>query len=233
MTYCTYLSTHPSGWFYAGKGTTAAVLSGKYKGSGVLIKQLFKKYPKNEWATTILQTFDTESAAYLAEAELVTEDFVSQEKCANLDTGGLHSTRHESSKRLISESLKKTRALEDKTVVKDKYIAVQNRPDVKTKKSEGIRAGKASVEHRRLMSVRSIEVGSRPEILESRKKHSLAMWQDPVKREQILLSRAGKCRAWVRVSANNVEYRSMTAACKETGLTKALLKHLPSFREIV
>ena len=230
--YCTYLSKHPSGWFYAGKGTTSAVASGKYRGSGVLISKLFKKHPKHEWSCEILQTFETEEEAYAAEAALVTETFVAQPKCANLDTGGRHTTRHADTRDAISASLKRARASEDKAKISAIYAETQRRPEVRAAKSAGIKAAIASPEHRARMSATSKKALNQPEVQAKLSTASSQMWAVPEMREKILTARAGKARAWVRISVHETEYPSMAEACRATGLTRQRLKAQPSFKEL-
>lgn len=93
MTYCLYKTSHPSGKFYVGKGLTASVVGGKYKGSGVLLGKYFKKYPKEEWLTEVLSVYDDELLAYAAEEEYVNEDLLLNENCLNLVPGGHGWTR--------------------------------------------------------------------------------------------------------------------------------------------
>ena len=73
LPYCTYISRHPSGFEYRGKGRTKLVLDGKYIGSGTRFK-LTCKYPGFEpetWTATIVATFLTSNDAYIAEADLI------------------------------------------------------------------------------------------------------------------------------------------------------------------
>jgi hypothetical protein len=93
MTYCLYKTSHPSGKFYVGKGLTASVVGGKYKGSGVLLGKYFKKYPKQEWLTEVLSVYEDELLAYAAEETYVNEDLLLNENCLNLVPGGHGWTR--------------------------------------------------------------------------------------------------------------------------------------------
>jgi len=189
LPYCIYISRHPSGWFYAGKGSTEAVLAGKYKGSGVLISNIFKKYPRKEWDTKILGLYKEEDTAYAEEALLVTEEFIAHEKCANLDTGGRHTKRHASTKQKISESMKRARAEEDKEKISRSYKEARNRPEEKAKRTASIKAAKASPEHRDKMSSVALEASARPEVKEARSKTMKEKWADPVWREMMLKAR--------------------------------------------
>lgn len=74
MKYCTYISKHPSGFEYRGKGQTKAVEAGKYKGSGTRFKLTCMNpgFELSTWTTTIVEKFHTANDAYIAEAELIT-----------------------------------------------------------------------------------------------------------------------------------------------------------------
>lgn len=99
--FCTYITRHPSGFYYIGKGRTELVLSGKYKGSGLRLFGAMAlhadKYAKDTWTTTVLETFPSviengkdigEVAAYNREKELVTIVTISDPFCLNDNLGG-------------------------------------------------------------------------------------------------------------------------------------------------
>lgn len=86
--YCLYVTYHRTGKFYVGKGVTSAVEDGKYKGSGTILLDHFKKYPKSEWVSDIVSTHQTEVEAYAAEAFYVDEDLLLDPACLNLVPGG-------------------------------------------------------------------------------------------------------------------------------------------------
>jgi hypothetical protein len=86
--FCVYVTYHATGKFYVGKGVTTHVKSGKYKGSGKILHCAFKKYPKQEWITEIVQTFETENEAYIAEEYWVDNDLINDPDCLNLIPGG-------------------------------------------------------------------------------------------------------------------------------------------------
>lgn len=150
--FCTYISRHPSGWFYAGKGNTASVLAGRYKGSGVLI----------------------------------TTDFVAQLKCANLDTGGRRTNRHESTKTKIGIGVKAARALEDKLEINRIYSKARNQPEEKEIRIRSIREAKASVEHRQMMSEVARAACARPEVQKKKSDVMKEKWADPLWRAGML-----------------------------------------------
>lgn len=106
--HCIYITRHPiAGKFYIGKGKTKDVVSGRYKGSGCLLQKYFAKYPKMEWVTSVLQTFETSKQAFDAEALIVTKDVVASENCLNLKTGGTLYCEHSAeTKRKMSASQK-------------------------------------------------------------------------------------------------------------------------------
>lgn len=85
--HCTYKVSHPSGKFYIGKTTLASIKRG-YRGTGKIIQDCFKKYPKSEWSIEILSTFPTSEEAYKHEASLVTADLLKMPGCLNVNLGG-------------------------------------------------------------------------------------------------------------------------------------------------
>lgn len=86
--YCLYVTYHRTGKFYVGKGVTKKVVGGKYKGSGTVLLECFKKYPKVEWITDVVSLHETEVEAYAAEAFYVDEDLILDPACLNLVPGG-------------------------------------------------------------------------------------------------------------------------------------------------
>lgn len=88
--YCTYRSTHSSGFFYEGKGVTEKVRTGKYKGSGVKfnLALTWPGFGWDTWTTVILETFDTEEAAYAAEEKLVPVESLANPFRLNMVAGG-------------------------------------------------------------------------------------------------------------------------------------------------
>ena len=48
-----------------------------------------QKYPKEQWDIQVIKSFGTEAEAYAHEAELITEDTLTDKMCINLKIGGL------------------------------------------------------------------------------------------------------------------------------------------------
>ncbi len=91
LPWCTYVSRHPTGFYYSGKGQTKKVLDGSYKGSGIRFKICTAQptYEFSTWDTEILETFRTEQEAYSAEAALVPLQALADPFCLNMHMGGL------------------------------------------------------------------------------------------------------------------------------------------------
>ena len=89
--YCTYKSTHATGFWYAGKGITAKVESGEYKGSGVKFKVTCTHpgFEFDTWTTVVLDKFATELEAFAAEELLVPLEALIDPYCLNIQKGGL------------------------------------------------------------------------------------------------------------------------------------------------
>ena len=88
LPHCVYVTYHATGKFYVGKGMTRDVLSGKYQGSGKVLKHAFQKYPRTEWVTDIVSTHTTGPEAFAQEAFWVDEELLMDPYCLNLHTGG-------------------------------------------------------------------------------------------------------------------------------------------------
>ena len=88
--FCTYKTTHESGFYYLGKAQTDNVLSGKYKGSGIrfFLARTQPGFEDATWTTTILHTFETEAEAYAAEEILVPIELLADPYCLNMHRGG-------------------------------------------------------------------------------------------------------------------------------------------------
>lgn len=69
-------------------GAHSGALDDGYFGSGKLIKAAIAKYGRSNFSKEILSTHTTAASAFLAEAELVTEDFVALDTNYNLVPGG-------------------------------------------------------------------------------------------------------------------------------------------------
>jgi hypothetical protein len=93
--WCVYISQHPKGFFYKGKGKTEAVLTGKYKGSGTYFKAAveFGNLPWDEWTSSVIATFDEEEVvngkdpgevkAYAYERDYITDLDLCNPYCLN------------------------------------------------------------------------------------------------------------------------------------------------------
>ena len=90
LPYCLYRTSHPSGFRYEGKGITAKVRSGAYRGSGVRFKLALTlpAFSKETWTTQILATYESEEEAFAAEAALVTLESLADPFSLNLHVGG-------------------------------------------------------------------------------------------------------------------------------------------------
>jgi len=87
MNYCIYKTTNQiNGKFYIGVHDLSR--SGTYFGSGKRLLQAIRKYGKENFKQEILICFETKSEAFVAEAEIVTEDLVKDRMCYNMTVGG-------------------------------------------------------------------------------------------------------------------------------------------------
>ena len=91
LKFCTYVTTHPTGFRYTGKATTAKVVSGSYYGSGIRLACILlfsPEFARNTWTTTILGTYATEEEAFAAEEALVPLDSLKDPWVLNDTEGG-------------------------------------------------------------------------------------------------------------------------------------------------
>lgn len=97
--WCVYLSVHPIGFYYYGKGITKNVVSGAYKGSGTSLRASWVWYPKDEWTAHPIETFSEqpldenskdpgEILAYAREKEIINFDMLCDPFCMNDVPGG-------------------------------------------------------------------------------------------------------------------------------------------------
>lgn len=123
--HCVYISRHlESGKYYIGKGKTSLVNAGHYKGSGSLMLRMLKKHPKDEWVTTVIETFETAEQAYNLEGQLVTEEVVADPMSLNLKTGGVGNCRHSAETKLkMSASHQNRKPMSDENRQK---LAIRN-----------------------------------------------------------------------------------------------------------
>ena len=88
--YAVYHTSHPTGFFYVGKGQTDLILKGEYLGSGAKLKAAFNNpaYSRDSWNVKIIQTYQNEADAYAAERRLITRELLANPYCLNLAAGG-------------------------------------------------------------------------------------------------------------------------------------------------
>lgn len=88
MYYYLYKTTNiVNGKFYIGVHTTTNLSDG-YLGSGLNLQRAVKKYGKESFKKDILEYFNNEQDMFLAEASIVTEDFLKQPNVYNIQIGG-------------------------------------------------------------------------------------------------------------------------------------------------
>lgn len=126
--WCTYKTTHPSGFYYQGKGITARVESGAYTGSGVRFKlaQQVTGYEPHTWTTTIIDTFQSEDEAFAAEEALVPLESLADPYCLNMMKGGCRSRGQDVGmlyRRIKAQEKKARKAIRDaKAKAKEKAL---------------------------------------------------------------------------------------------------------------
>jgi len=149
MTFCTYITSHPAGYYYIGKAMMARIKQG-YKGSGKKLHSYFKKYPKNQWSTSILAVFDTPQEAYADEGVRVTVQTLKDPLCLNLIPGGtgVPMWKHnEQTKAVIKKfAIENQASLQYRAVMSASVRAALNTPEVKAKLVAGQRWQKTDTE---------------------------------------------------------------------------------------
>lgn len=112
MKYCTYISKHPSGFEYRGKGQTKLVESGRYKGSGTRFKLICMNpgFELSTWTTTVVERFHTANDAYCAEELLITLEDLKNPWLLN-DTAGGRKGKYQTRNTLMRGYLSAARVL--------------------------------------------------------------------------------------------------------------------------
>jgi hypothetical protein len=88
MYYTVYKTTNQiNGKFYIGTHKTID-LNDAYMGSGTLLKRAIQKHGLENFKKEVLYLFDNPDEMFAKEAEIVTEDFLSEENTYNLKIGG-------------------------------------------------------------------------------------------------------------------------------------------------
>jgi sulfur carrier protein ThiS len=197
---------------------TVRVQNGTYSGSGKILLNAFKKYPKAEWATEILSRHLLEQDAYDREEQLVTAELLANPRCLNISLGGKGGSRR------------------------------QHSAEEKQKRNASIRATKSTVEHRELMSrVATIALGT-DEAKQKLSIASIAMWHNPETAAKINDARSAACgdmwkanlavaftgkpRRSFKVEVNGEVYPSRRSAMRALNLNRKQICRHPTYREI-
>lgn len=140
--WCTYISRHPKGFYYIGKGLTKSVLAGTYKGSGTSLVAAweFGGLPKNEWTAEVTATFPEEPLqqiknqwkdpgelkAYAHEKELITFEMLCDPFCLNDVPGGKGGFKWgKVSKRALNKRKKAVKMVMARPEVKQRHSAIK------------------------------------------------------------------------------------------------------------
>lgn len=95
MAYYVYKITNKeNGNWYIGKRKHTTPYTDKYMGSGKLIKVAIEKHGAQSFTKDIIAVFDTDEAAALLEASLVTKDTIRSSKSYNMHEGGMGGFGH-------------------------------------------------------------------------------------------------------------------------------------------
>ena len=142
--WCIYRTDHQSGHFYQGKGRTAAVLEGKYTGSGVRynLALTWEGHGPATWLTLVLGTFDTEDEAYTAEEALVTHESLANPFCMNMMQGG-RKGKYKTPSTLLKRyraDLKRARAMALKLKRKEREAEAKAKAVAKLKAAKAVTA---------------------------------------------------------------------------------------------
>ena len=216
--FCIYVTYHRTGKFYVGKGITANVESGKYSGSGKILLDAFKKYPKSEWVTDVVKTFDTEEDAYLAEAFYVDQDLINDSMCLNINLGGKGGSRRiqsQEERTRRSVSLKKALSSGERRLKMSIVSKESMTPELRAKFSA-------------LSKKRWDNPDERIKILESRIRSCGEDWKAKISKSM----KNVKLHNSKSVELNGVVFDTLTAAVKATGYHPAKLRKQLGFKEL-
>jgi hypothetical protein len=134
LKFCVYKTTHPTGFYYFGKGITKKVILGTYKGSGIKLKLCWlNNYPYEEWTSEVLATFGDDKTAYRYEAAIITYEILADPYCLNVAKGGHGGWTYKSS---LKRSLNISKALKGKKRGPQKKSTIDKR--TKTLRSEEV-----------------------------------------------------------------------------------------------
>lgn len=124
--YCTYITSHPTGFFYIGKSQSILVQGG-YKGSGVRLHCAFMEegFERETWTTKILNEFETEAEAFENEAELCPLSLLQSPWCLNDTPGGRTMFRGSAHRRILRGVASKKRKAAAK--LRKEKAAAQNK----------------------------------------------------------------------------------------------------------
>lgn len=78
-----YKISHPTGLYYVGLHSSDDERCNSYMGSGVKLKEAYKKYPKKEWRKELIKIFDKREYAQRLEGILITEKELADPNCLN------------------------------------------------------------------------------------------------------------------------------------------------------
>lgn len=99
-----YKITHiPSGRYYIGQHKSSE-FDENYWGSGRVIRDMYKKYPKEEFSREVLSWANSQEKLNSLEEEFIKDKFEADPLCLNLKSGGEGHEFSEETKRLISKN---------------------------------------------------------------------------------------------------------------------------------
>jgi hypothetical protein len=215
--HCVYKTFHPeTGKYYIGKGRTVLVESGKYKGSGKILLDSFKKYAREQWITIIIRTFDDEECAYAFEGELVNDATLKDPLCLNIKRGGEGGSQCiQSLDTRAKRSVSMKKALST-TEAREKL----SRNASRSQNIDGFSEKKSA-------SIKKMWIAHRDKILEGRDGKYGDSWK------QKLSNAAKKSRRQsFKVEVFGKIYPKQADAMRALSMTRKMLRKHPTFKEI-